>query len=403
MGKELELAIKIGGKIDKSLGSAINAAQSQLNTINKGIDRAGMAIAAGVATVTTKLVVDSVNTYNKFIILYPFPSLEVSMYQQQSPALKETNPHGSQAFPCAFYRLKLSGHGILVKHHWHEEVEIIYFPGGTFTLDINMETFDVSSECFYFINPGELHSIRARSKEVSMEYAVVFQPELLCSPFYDTVQTQLVQPLQNGRLIFPRCISANHPVFPIIKEQFQNITNAFYRCSFSEQLEELHDSLHINLFRASGNAIVGLADQLLIKASLLNIFADFSNRQLFSQTEKSDDHRVETIKTTITYIRDHYQEKIYIRDLASLIGLNEQYFCRFFKKAIGMSPIEYLNEYRIRQAVRLLKDSSLPVTEICLDCGYNNMGNFLREFRKYTGTTPLQYRKHSQGIENPSL
>ena len=93
------------------------------------------------------------------------------MYQQQSPALKETNPHGSQAFPCAFYRLKLSGHGILVKHHWHEEVEIIYFPGGTFTLDINMETFDVSSECFYFINPGELHSIRARSKEVSMEYA----------------------------------------------------------------------------------------------------------------------------------------------------------------------------------------------------------------------------------------
>ena len=125
---------------------------------------------------------DSVNTCNKFIILYPFPSLEVSMYQQQSPALKETNPHGSQAFPCAFYRLKLSGHGILVKHHWHEEVEIIYFPGGIFTLDINMETFDVSSECFYFINPGELHSIRARSKEVSMEYAVVFQPELLCSP-----------------------------------------------------------------------------------------------------------------------------------------------------------------------------------------------------------------------------
>lgn len=78
-------------------------------------------------------------------------------------------------------------------------------------------------------------------------------------------------------------------------------------------------------------------------------------------------------------------------------------FAVFFKKAIGMSPIEYLNEYRIRQAVRLLKDSSLPVTEICLDCGYNNMGNFLREFRKYTGTTPLQYRKHSQGIENPSL
>ena len=66
MGKELELAIKIGGKIDKSLGSAINAAQSQLNTINKSLNGAGMAIAAGVATVTTKLVVDSVNTYKDY-------------------------------------------------------------------------------------------------------------------------------------------------------------------------------------------------------------------------------------------------------------------------------------------------------------------------------------------------
>jgi len=78
------------------------------------------------------------------------------------------------------------------------------------------------------------------------------------------------------------------------------------------------------------------------------------------------------------------------------VGLNEQYFCRFFRKALGLSPIEYLNEYRIRQAKHLLKDSDLPVTEVCLDCGYNNMGNFLREFRRYTNTTPLQYRKQAQ-------
>ena len=158
----------------------------------------------------------------------------------------------------------------------------------------------------------------------------------------------------------------------------------------------------MSLFRASEKAVVGLSDQLLIKASLLEIFGELSRRRLFSQTEKSDDRRVETIKTAITYIRDHYQEKIYIRDLASLIGLNEQYFCRFFKKAIGVSPVEYLNEYRIRQATRLLTESTLPVTEICLDCGYNNMGNFLREFRRYTGTTPLQYRKHSQNSESSS-
>ena len=99
------------------------------------------------------------------------------------------------------------------------------------------------------------------------------------------------------------------------------------------------------------------------------------------------------IKKAIGYIQDNYKEKIYIRDLADLIGMNEQYFCRFFKKAIGRSPIEYVNEYRIKKARHYLEETDLTVMEICLECGYNNLGNFLREFRTDTDTTPLQYRK----------
>ena len=62
--------------------------------------------------------------------------------------------------------------------------------------------------------------------------------------------------------------------------------------------------------------------------------------------------------------------------------MNEQYFCRFFKKALGKSPISYLNEYRIKQAMLLLQTTDMPVMDICLDCGFNNLGNFLRELRR---------------------
>lgn len=316
------------------------------------------------------------------------------MYQQPSPALKETNQHGTQSFPCAFYQTQMTGHGVMVKHHWHKEIEILYFPGGKFRLEINMEAFDIDSECFYFINPGELHSIRTTSRHSVQEYAIVFHPELLCPPFYDSIQSQLIQPLQNGQLHFPRYMEPSHPAFSPLKDAFLRIVDAFSRCDSPETLKIANERFSLSSYRASGTVSVRLADQLCIKASLLQIFALLTEQDLFSRTEKSDDHRVNTIKTAITYMQEHYQEKIYIRDLASLIGLNEQYFCRFFKKAIGMSPVEYLNEYRIRQAIRLLDNDSLSVTEVCLDCGYNNMGNFLREFRKYTGTTPLQYRKH---------
>ena len=68
----------------------------------------------------------------------------------------------------------------------------------------------------------------------------------------------------------------------------------------------------------------------------------------------------------------------------------------YFKKALDHSPIEYINKYRIKQALSLLEKTDLSVMEICLECGYNNLGNFLREFRKYTNTTPLQYRKNAK-------
>uniref|UniRef100_UPI000ABC31B4 hypothetical protein n=1 Tax=Clostridium sp. NkU-1 TaxID=1095009 RepID=UPI000ABC31B4 len=70
--------------------------------------------------------------------------------------------------------------------------------------------------------------------------------------------------------------------------------------------------------------------QLQIKSSLIKMLAVLYKFRLFSDSYRDTDTRVELIKTSITFIRNHYREKIYIRDLASLVNMNEQYFCRFF-------------------------------------------------------------------------
>ncbi len=76
------------------------------------------------------------------------------MQNQQPSTLKEIRVHGTQDFPCAFYQTGTRIKGNMVKHHWHEEVELLYFSGGEFCLEVNMERFNISEECFYFINPG---------------------------------------------------------------------------------------------------------------------------------------------------------------------------------------------------------------------------------------------------------
>ena len=96
------------------------------------------------------------------------------MQNQQPSTLKEIRVHGTQDFPCAFYQTGTRIRGNMVKHHWHEEVELLYFSGGEFCLEINMERFEISEECFYFINPGELHSISVEKNGGCVENAVVF-------------------------------------------------------------------------------------------------------------------------------------------------------------------------------------------------------------------------------------
>ncbi len=308
--------------------------------------------------------------------------------EQQPSILKEIRPHGTKSFPCAIYRTHSAGKGAFVKHHWHEEVELLYFSGGQFRLEINMESFPVQSECFYFINPGELHSVISETADSYWEDAVVFSPDILSFDSYDHAQIHLIHPIQKGRLLFPRYITPEHAAFLPIRNAFMDITRAFGQ--MASEASPIKDSSLVT---------DDLTSQLYIKSSLLYILATLSEHRLFTPTEKNLDKRVESIKTALTYIKDNYREKIYLSDLAEQTNLNEQYFCRLFKKAIGHSPMEYINEYRIKQTRRLLEETNLSVTEICLECGYNNLGNFLREFRKYTGTTPLQYRKNAEKVK----
>ncbi len=302
----------------------------------------------------------------------------------KSQTLKEIRPHGSKAFPCAIYQTQFSTKGSFVKHHWHDEIELIYFFGGDFRLEINMEQFFIRSECLYFINSGELHSIITEKSGSLGEYAVVFNPSILNLDPYDSIQIRLIQPLQDGNLLFPRCLLPEHSAFQSVRDTFMDIINM------------IKDPFKNDLMIKDGTNIDDLSSQLYIKSSLLHILSILLSHQMLAPIENNYDKRVEDIKAVLTYIKENYKEKIYIRDLSDLINMNEQYFCRFFKKAIGHTPIEFINEYRIRQSMHLLEKTDLAVTEICLECGYNNIGNFLKEFRRYTNTTPLKYRKFHQ-------
>ena len=99
------------------------------------------------------------------------------------------------------------------------------------------------------------------------------------------------------------------------------------------------------------------------------------------------------IAKAISYIEDHYPYGISIHDIARFVGLDRSYLYRLFKTSFGVSPSQYLNDYRLKKALELMKQPSLSLHEIALSLGYYDISHFFRSFISYYGMQPGAYRK----------
>lgn len=111
-------------------------------------------------------------------------------------------------------------------------------------------------------------------------------------------------------------------------------------------------------------------------------------------SNQADHSLEETVKQAIAYIEEHYSEKIDLQDLASHVNLSPFHFSRVFKKQTNFTPHQYLINYRVNQAKRLLFHSNLSINEIAFQCGFNSVSHFTTTFKSQTNFSPKQYRDY---------
>jgi AraC-like DNA-binding protein len=107
------------------------------------------------------------------------------------------------------------------------------------------------------------------------------------------------------------------------------------------------------------------------------------------ETELQDNHRVNQI---FNFVKEEFQRPIGLEEVAKKVSMTVPAFCRYFKKITGKTFTQFVNEYRLAHAAKLLHEKQISITEICFESGFNNFSHFNKQFKKFTGKSPSVYR-----------
>ena len=135
--------------------------------------------------------------------------------------------------------------------------------------------------------------------------------------------------------------------------------------------------------------------QLYIKSKLYEFFFVLDNRCRNLTKPLKSRKTLDKMKVVLKYVENNYADKISIADIADVAGFSESHFMRYFKETMGTSFVDYLKDYRLTMAARLLQSSDSSVLSISGEVGFESLSYFNRAFKKHYGMTPLQYRKGS--------
>lgn len=133
--------------------------------------------------------------------------------------------------------------------------------------------------------------------------------------------------------------------------------------------------------------------ELLKVFNLLLKIEDREYLALPSSLPNSYDRDRDQIDKIYEYVFQNIQDGIVLKDASKLVFMEPSSFCRYFKKKTGQTFMEYVKSVRIGIAARLLAETDKPITQICYECGYNNLANFNHYFKVLMQKTPSEYRK----------
>lgn len=246
--------------------------------------------------------------------------------------------------------------------HWHDEWEILYYLNGDSSLIIDGARYQLPKKQAVVINSGQVHNTFYH--DAAAMYLCVHIDPAFMEEYIPDIRTYWIE-----------C----HPE-KISEEDFEEYRKI---CALFEQITEQYIRGDEIFFLEATGVI------LQIFAVLLQSFSE----KIPLKSTGNDVLSRDRIRKVVAFTEEHYMEQISLDDMAGLLGFGKEYFCRFFKKNMGMPFGRYLNEVRASKIHHDLIHTDIPIADLMEKHGFLNSRLFYETFRNIYGCRPLQVRK----------
>lgn len=250
--------------------------------------------------------------------------------------------------------------------HWHSYFEITYVKKGRGKYFVNGQEYSMDEGDIIIFNNVEPHGWTLLEEDMYL-LVMIFSPEFVADKM-SIFDAEYLKPFVERGSNFKNRIGREEAVSHELRKTIREIY---------KEWEEKKD----------GYPLMIKADVLRILTILIRAYQDESKSDEMLKEKKAAMKRLEK---AFTYIENHYCQKITLDEVAAAVYMSPSYFSSYFRKMTDVGFSEYVTRLRIKQARELLKDPRRSVTDIAMECGFNNISNFYRLYKKYVGKSPRE-------------
>ena len=266
-------------------------------------------------------------------------------------------------YPYAFHHVSLRV--TEVPWHWHEALEFNLVLDGEVKVSTASQTQVFQKGEGFFLNSNVLAAMDSDTDCIMDSH--LFHPVFLSGHFKSVFETKYLNPIVQNR----------------------NLDMVAFRGTNTQQKQILNKLRQLGQLQKEPDT--EFQTRNLLSEIWLFLLDEIKNAEpnIYHPQQKNQDR----ILTMISFIQENFAEKLTLEDIADSAAVSTRECLRCFKSSIRQSPMDYLIEYRVRTAKKMLETTDLSITDIALRCGFNSNSYYTKLFHRICGKTPNVYRK----------